>query len=134
MESIDYILIVVKDFATIARNDVRGIKILEIALKQLFHEYFSFEKKSNVFILKLFSKDIDSLMKEMDALDDMISSCEIYNRENSATFVETSSEDEDLEDLVDLENIRLSEQNFQASPLYKKESVIPMKEFDKLPD
>ena len=72
------------------------------------------------------------MMKEMDVLDDMISSCEIYNRENfESKFVETSSEDEDS---VDLENIRISEQNFQASPLYKKESVIPMKEFDKLPN
>ena len=66
----------------------------------------------------IFKRDLDNMMKEMDVLDDMISSCEIYNRENfEPKFVETSSEDEDS---VDLENIRISEQNFQASPLYKK--------------
>ena len=69
-------------------------------------------------------EELDSLMK---AMEDIVSNCEMYNAgsqniqkssENVHNFVETSSEDS--ESIVDLENVEISDENFQGfNPVYQ---------------
>ena len=66
-------------------------------------------------------EELDSLMK---AMEDIVSNCEMYNAESQKSsekvqnFVETSSEDSESD--VDLENVRISDGNFQEfNPAYQ---------------
>ena len=63
-------------------------------------------------------EELDSLMK---AMEDIVSNCEMYNASQNfqaQNFVETSSEDS--ESIVDLENVEISDENFQGfNPVYQ---------------